>query len=186
MTGTWHSWQLILWGSCINPALSSPHPLPGTAEDPSSTNIVSPIPQPTVSPPHEDIEPSPTETTAPENGMWPWSFESKMLWIYGSITGIVFFISVVGVWYFIQRRKARLLQTHGAGREEYEFEVLPDEGEDGPRAGDLYDAFAGGEEYLRAEEGRKEVDDHDIEGFLDDSDDEHDDKGQHRLLKEDV
>ena len=107
-----------------------------------------------------------------------------MVWIYGSIGVITFFVSVLGVWYAIQRRKANLLRTHGQGREDYEFEVLPTEGEGSiphRRAGELYDAFAGGEEYLqksvdilgaRTRRSGEGIGDGEIEGFLADSDDE--------------
>ena len=201
-TGTWHSWQLILWGSSIDPSIAQPHPLPGTDEDPISSTqpIPQPTPQPTVSPPHES-EPSSTPSATPTpSGFWPWSSERKMVWIYGSIAGITIFVSFIGVWYAMQRRKARLLQTHGQGREDYEFEVLPSEGEDGFRAGELYDAFAGGEEYLREahngpsysgfrngkEQRAEEMDDHEMGGFLADSDEDNDavnEKASQRLLK---
>lgn len=199
-TGTWHSWQLILWGTSIDPSITKPHPLPGTKEDPSTTEPVDKLPQPTVSPPHESEppSPSPSESTAPSSGFWPWSTERKWLWIYGSIAGITLFVSIVGVWYCIQRRKARLLQTHGQGREDYEFEILPNEGGEGipeRRAGELYDAFAGGEEYLRkstdlGERTRRsgeEIDDREMGGFLADSEDDEgevDEKGDQRLLKD--
>ena len=63
------------------------------------------------------------------------------------------------------------------------------------RAGELYDAFAGGEEYLPDEidegKGRRrsgeEIDDRDMGGFLADSEDDDEDvvdeKGDQRLLK---
>jgi len=202
--GKWHSWQLILWGSSINPAIARPHPLPGTKEDPSTPTTIGTLPQPTVSPPHEsELPPSPSATAGPSSGFWPWSGERKWVWIYGSIAGITLFVSIVGVWYCIQRRKTRLLQTHGEGREDYEFEVLPNEGGDDisqRRAGELYDAFAGGEEYLRGQidvgkwrrRGGAEIDDQEMGGFLADSEDEDDDgndddvvdeKGDQRLLK---
>jgi hypothetical protein len=100
----------------------------------------------------------------------------------------------------MQRRKARL-QTHGPGREDYEFEVLPNEGDE-IRPGELYDAFAGGEEYMNGkangtgeDERRRrrgsgeEIGDHEMGGFLADSEteDEEDDgeeKGKQRLLRE--
>lgn len=109
-----------------------------------------------------------------------------MLWVYGSIAGISLFLSVIGLWYFIQKRKARLLQTHGVGREDYEFEMLPNEGDDGVhhlRAGELYDAFAGGEEYVKSENGLRRkgkepndetIDDGEMTRFLDDDNEEKD------------
>jgi kexin len=199
-TGKWQSWQLILWGSSIDPALAKPHPLPGSKDDPSLTPIET-LPNPTVSPPleSEPASPSPSSTTAPSSGFWPWSAERKWLWIYGSIAVITLFVSVVGVWYCRQRRKARLLQTHGEGREDYEFEVLLNEGGEGVsqrRAGELYDAFAGGEEYLPDEmagKGRRrsgeDIDDREMGGFLADSEEDEEDevvedeKGIQKLLK---
>lgn len=203
--GTWHSWQLILWGSSIDPSKAKPHPLPGTEEDPTVTTPI-PLPQPSVNPPDETEPaiistptPAPSETgTAepPQSGFWPWSPERKWVWIYGSIVGIVLFVSVVGAWYGFQRRKARLLQTHGAGREDYEFEVLANEGDDGipqRRAGELYDAFAGAEEFIHKENGVEDAErrrsgeaigDREMGGFLADSEDDEDDdeKGEKRLL----
>ena len=73
---------------------------------------------------------------------------------------------------------------------------MPDEGGEGisqRRAGELYDAFAGGEEYLRKSDdlGRRrsgeEIDDRKMDGFLADSEDDDEDfvyeKGEQRLLK---
>lgn len=156
------------------------------------TTPIETLPQPTVSPPHESEPPS-----SSPSGFWPWSAERKWIWIYGSIAVITLFVSIVGVWYCIQRRKARLLQTHGEGREDYEFEVLLNDGDEGisqRRAGELYDAFAGGEEYLPDEidagRGRRrsgeEIDDREMGGFLADSEDDDDvvdEKGDQRLLK---
>jgi hypothetical protein len=115
-----------------------------------------------------------------------------MIWIYGSIAGIVFFISLLGVWYAMRRHKARLIQTHGQGREDYEFEILPNEGGDGisqRQAGELYDAFADGEEYLkksdvgekhlvlnRNEQNTGGIGDGEMSGFLGDDDIEEDEE----------
>jgi kexin len=196
-TGKLHSWQLILWGSSIDPSIAVPHPLPGDEKDESSPTVAVPEPtkQPTVSPPHETptSASTPTPSAAPSSGFWPWSAERKMVWIYGSIAVIGFFVSVLGIWYAIQRRKASLLRTHGQGREDYEFEILPNEGDariPRRRAGELYDAFAGGEEYLTKSDDSKRtsgegVDDGEIEGFLADSDEEElDEKDNGRLLKD--
>jgi kexin len=192
-TGKWHSWQLILWGSSIDPSKAKPHPLPGSEEDPTVTTPI-PLPHPTVNPPHETgpaVSPTPpdtpSETTAPEapeSGFWPWSPERKWVWIYSSIAGIALFVSIIGVWYGLQRRKVRILQTRGAGREDYEFEMLPDDGDVGiqqRRAGELYDAFAGAEEFIHQETGVREggergdeIGDREMDGFLGESEDEDD------------
>jgi hypothetical protein len=137
-TGTLHSWQLILWGSSIDPSITEPHPLPGTPNDEGTPTISVPQPslQPTVSPPYESSTstPSPLPSSEPQSpSFWPWSSERKMVWIYGSIGVIGFFVSVLGAWCAVQRRKANLIRTHGQGREDYEFEVLPNDGEDGIR-----------------------------------------------------
>jgi hypothetical protein len=201
-TGTLHSWQLILWGSCIDPAIAQPHPLPGTEKEPESTATVSPLPQPTVSPPHETptTTPSPTPSSSSSSEFWPWSSERKMLWVYGSIATITFFVSLLGVWYGIQRRRARLLQIHGQGREDYEFEVLPTEGGGSfpqRQAGELYDAFVGEDEYLNTDndndgdgQGRRKSEvmgDEEAENFLADESEEEDEyldeKGIQRLLQ---
>lgn len=89
-----------------------------------------------------------------------------------------------------------MLKIHGQGREEYEFEVLPnEEGGDFPQrqAGELYDAFVEEEPYKVDREfpakGRRrsgEVGDEEVGQFLADaSDDEEllDEKGIQRLLK---
>lgn len=187
-TGTIHSWQLILWGSSIDPSITQPHPLPGT-DDATTTSTAAP--QPTVSPPHESEQPTtPTSSPSsiPSSGFWPWSTDHKMIWIYGSIAGIIFFISLLGVWYAIQQRKARIVQTHGRGREDYEFEVLLNQGEmdNSQQPGELYDAFAGGEEYLKSNlrdqsQGRQstsEISDREMSGFLGDNDEKDDAKGE--------
>ena len=71
------------------------------------------------------------------------------IWIYGSLAIIILFCAGLGSYFFIQRRKRRQSE-----REDYEFEELLDEDLDGAvsgkrtkrRAGELYDAFAGGSE----------------------------------------
>ena len=72
------------------------------------------------------------------------------IWIYGALAIIVLFCAGLGTYFFIQRRKRRRNE-----REDYEFEELLD-GDDATgaaggkrskrRAGELYDAFAGGSE----------------------------------------
>ncbi|KAL9099449.1 MAG: hypothetical protein Q9163_005051 [Psora crenata] len=71
------------------------------------------------------------------------------VWIYGALAIIVLFCTGLGTYFFIQRRKRRRSE-----REDYEFEELLDEDAHGTaggrrlkrRAGELYDAFAGGSE----------------------------------------
>jgi kexin len=186
-TGILHSWQLILWGSSIDPSITQPHPLPGT-DEPSSTSTS--LPQPTISPPHESEQPTkPTSSPSPipTSGFWPWSSENKMIWIYGSVAGIICFVSLLGVWYAIQKRKARIVETHGRGREDYEFEVLLNQGEmdNVQQPGELYDAFAGGEEYLKSNtrdpsqsrQSPEEISDGEMSGFLRDDENDDDEKG---------
>ena len=89
-----------------------------------------------------------------------------------------------------------MLKIHGQGREEYEFEVLPnEEGGDFPQrqAGELYDAFVernttdvDGECPGKERRRSGEVGDDEVGQFLADvSDDEEllDEKGIQRLLK---
>ena len=80
-------------------------------------------------------------------------------------------------------------KIHSQGKEDYDFEVLLNEGEDGiPQwwVGELYDAFACGEEYLwkdndvecRFGSGKErrpsdeEIDNQEMSGFLADSDED--------------
>lgn len=72
------------------------------------------------------------------------------IWIYGAVSIILLFCIGLGTYLFIQRRKRRRSE-----REDYEFEELldedinPDAGDaryPKRRAGELYDAFAGGSE----------------------------------------
>ena len=85
------------------------------------------------------------------------------IWIYGALAIIIFFCAGLGMYFFIQRRKRKRSE-----REDYEFEELRDEdliGTSGRkrtkrRAGELYDAFAGGSE----EEDEGLLSDEDNEG----------------------
>ncbi|KAL9125711.1 MAG: hypothetical protein Q9217_005125 [Psora testacea] len=71
------------------------------------------------------------------------------IWIYGALAIIVLFCAGLGTYLLVHRRKRR--QSEG---QDYEFEELLDEGAKGNaggkrtkrRAGELYDAFAGGSE----------------------------------------
>ena len=71
------------------------------------------------------------------------------IWIYGAVGSILLFCAGLGIYLFVQRRKRRRSE-----REDYEFEELLDEDANGHvenrqtkrRAGELYDAFAGGSE----------------------------------------
>ena len=71
------------------------------------------------------------------------------IWIYGAVGIILIFCIGLGVYLFIQRRKRRRSE-----RDDYEFEELLDDGANGHvdgrrtkrRAGELYNAFAGGSE----------------------------------------
>jgi hypothetical protein len=190
--GKWHNWQLLLWGSSIDASKAKPHPLPGTDENPTVSTAL-PVPQPTANPPL-DNEPdkeiaTPTSLpTTPEtslqSGFWPWSLDRKWVWLYGSIAAILLFVSGFGIRYGFHHRKAWILETCGVGREDHEFEVLPNDGEDGishRRAGELYDALAGakfideendvGGEKTQRRSGEA-LGDHEMEGFLADSDDD--------------
>jgi kexin len=184
-TGKWHNWQLILWGSSIDASKAKPHPLPGTDENPTVTTDL-PLPQPTAldDEPDEDVATPTPAATENSPGFWPWSLDRKWAWLYGSIAAIVLFMSGVGIWYGCHRRKTRILETRGVGREDYEFEVLPNAGDDGISrrgAGELYDAFAGAD-YINKEndaaDERNErwsgeaLGDREMGGFLADSDDD--------------
>ncbi|OTA99394.1 hypothetical protein M426DRAFT_67880 [Hypoxylon sp. CI-4A] len=108
-----------------------------------------------------ETEAEAAETTNP-NSSWLPSFlptfgvsSSTQAWIYGSLGLIVAFCVGLGAWFWFVRRKQRLNDP----RDDYEFEPLnADDGNDGlgatgekggvpkRRAGELYDAFAGGSE----------------------------------------
>ena len=118
---------------------------------------------------------SPSPTHAVSDSFLPSFFPTfgvskrTQIWIYGSFALIVIFFVGLGVYFIVQRRKRRRNDPRAA----YEFDVLPgDDDDDGAarpalgmnghaggfgkkgkgkggrtkRAGELYDAFAGGEE----------------------------------------
>lgn len=131
------------------------------------------------------------ETTTAESSWLP-SFlptfgvsSSTQAWIYGSIGLIVAFCCGLGAWFWFMRRKQRLNNP----RDDYEFEPLnADDGGDNlrasgekgnqkRRAGELYDAFAGGsedEDDNEMERGRFDITSHD------ESDDEEEGRGANR------
>ena len=94
------------------------------------------------------------------------------IWIYGAFGIIVLFCAGLGTYFVIQRRKRRRSE-----REDYEFEeLLDDEDTNGVtsghrtkrRAGELYDAFAGGSE--EEDEGLlSDEDEDDREGYRDEA-----------------
>ncbi|KAI1392771.1 peptidase S8/S53 domain-containing protein [Hypoxylon trugodes] len=111
---------------------------------------------------------SAAETTTPGSSWLP-SFlptfgvsSRTQAWIYGALGLIVAFCAGLGAWFWFMRRK----QRRNNPRDDYEFEPLnADDGGDGlaatgekggqkRRAGELYDAFAGGSE---------DEDEHDLE-----------------------
>jgi kexin len=190
-TGKWHNWQLLLWGSSIDAYKAKPHPLPGTDKNPSVTTAL-PVPHPTATPldndPDKETAPPTSAPTLPESsaqsGFWPWSLDRKWIWLYGSIATILLFVSGIGLWYGSHRRKTRILETRGVGREDYEFEMLRNDGDDGTlhrRAGELYDALTEtgfvnkeseiGETRMGRPSGEA-VGDREMVGFLADSDDD--------------
>ena len=104
------------------------------------------------------------------------------IWIYGAFGTILLFCVGLGTYLFIQRRKRRRSE-----REDYEFEELLDEDANGHpdgrrtqrRAGELYDAFAGGsedeDEGLLSEDEDEEVS---RQGYRDEPGGDLDEKGQ--------
>ena len=87
------------------------------------------------------------------------------IWIYGALVLIILFCMGLGAYFFIQRRK----RLRNNPRDDYEFEVLDTEEENRGmngaaggkkakrRAGELYDAFAGGsDEELFSSDGEGE------------------------------
>ena len=92
------------------------------------------------------------------------------IWIYVALGIIVFFCLALGTYFFIQRRNRRRSE-----REDYEFEELLDADANGTtaekrtkrRAGELYDAFAGGSE--EEDEGLLSEEDSGEGGYQDDA-----------------
>ncbi|KAI0849633.1 peptidase S8/S53 domain-containing protein [Daldinia vernicosa] len=112
---------------------------------------------------------------------------STQAWIYGSIGLIVAFCCGLGAWFWFMRRKQRLNNP----RDDYEFEPLnANDGDDNlgapgekgnqkRRAGELYDAFAGGSE--DEDDNEMERDHFDIASRDgDDSDGEEEGRGANR------
>ncbi|KAI2472529.1 peptidase S8/S53 domain-containing protein [Annulohypoxylon bovei var. microspora] len=106
---------------------------------------------------------------------------STQAWIYGAIGLIVAFCAGLGAWFWFVRRKQRLNNP----RDDYEFEPLnADDGGEGlgatgekgqkRRAGELYDAFAGGSEDEAEEESG--TDHFSIASHDDDEDDDEDER----------
>jgi kexin len=104
---------------------------------------------------------SPTQTSAPatssgSNNILPFPFPTfgvskrTQIWIYGSIALMVLFCAGIGIYLYLARRK----RLRNNVRDDYEFEILSDEDDEGNgsratrkpqrrRGGELYDAFAG-------------------------------------------
>lgn len=102
------------------------------------------------------------------------------IWIYGSLALILLFLSCLGGWWLYMRRRAAR-----RSRDEYSFEMVAGDDEDeggfgGPggrrkrRAGELYDAFAEGEDDDEGSGVGEEV-------FGVGSDDDHDDEGEQEV-----
>lgn len=103
---------------------------------------------------------SSTPTHTPSDSFLPSFFPTfgvskrTQVWIYGALILIILFCIGLGAYFLIQRRK----RIRNNPRDDYEFEVLDDEEENRAmngaaggkkakrRAGELYDAFAGGSE----------------------------------------
>jgi kexin len=111
---------------------------------------------------------SPAPTYTPSDSFLPSFFPTfgvskrTQIWIYGALVLIILFCMGLGAYFLIQRRK----RIRNNPRDDYEFEVLDTAEENGRmnghtggkkakrRAGELYDAFAGGsdEEFFSSEE----------------------------------
>ena len=165
------------------PANPSDHPDRPVTPTSSATPVASPSPSATASETSTTLpDVPPAENTADEQFLphfFPTFGVSKrtQIWIYGALAIILLFCLGLGLYFFIQRRKRRRSE-----REDYEFEeLLDDEDATGQvggkrtkrRAGELYDAFAGGSEDevegLLSDEGEAEV-------YRDDAPDEFDEK----------
>lgn len=169
--------------------------------DPAATNTVLPTAVPSD---HPERPTKPTETTGDtvatptgteaaaettSQSSWLPSFlptfgvsSSTQAWIYGALGLIVAFCAGLGAWFWFVRRKQRLNNP----RDDYEFEPLnADDGGEGlgapgekgqkRRAGELYDAFAGGSE----DEGESSNDHFSIASHDEDDDDDDDRRPGH-------
>jgi len=131
---------------------------PTTAGKPTTTGEPAASGEPTAT-----GEPPATATTSPDEAasasvtatgfsgtsIWPHLPVSPrtQVWIAGAFVLILLFCVALGVYVFVVRRR------RAAAERDYEFEVLPDEeGEEGKRGGQLWDAFAAGSD----EEGEGE------------------------------
>ena len=129
----------------VKPTPSTTTPSVPTSTAASTSASVSTTGLPDV-PPEEDTK---DEHLLPH--LFPTFGVSKrtQIWIYGSVGIILLFCIALGIYLFVQRRKRRRIE-----RDDYEFEELLDDGANiqvegkrtRRRAGELYDAFAGGSE----------------------------------------
>jgi kexin len=134
----------------------SDHPERPVNQKPTQTQATSPFETPT----EATFTPSASSTANPDHdhflpSPFPTFGVSKrtQVWIYGSLALILTFCAGLAAYFYLARRK----RLRNNPRDDYEFEVLDDAGEDDEtagltagagrrgrrRAGELYDAFAG-------------------------------------------
>ncbi|KAF2754067.1 KEX1 protease precursor [Pseudovirgaria hyperparasitica] len=148
-TVTPHTTTIVVPTPTGDPAPGNPtdHPerpvnqRPSTTAGPSSTEPTA-KPEETPKPTQDNFLPSPFPTFGVS--------KRTQIWIYGAVALILMFCCSLAAYFFIARRQ-RLLNS---ARENYEFEILEDQadgattglrsGRRKQRAGELYDAFAGG------------------------------------------
>lgn len=142
-------------------------PTAGTASDPTtttsssvsvaptSTSTSAAIPKPTsIADENEELEFDDEEPSLPSEHFLPSPFPSfgvskrTQIWIYGAAGLIVIFCISLAIFFWTARRK----RQNALARENYEFEMIDDQDDEGGkglgkrgkrRAGELYDAFAG-------------------------------------------
>ena len=164
----------------IDPGQAQPTSLPATPSDhqdrpvkptPSTTQTAPPSPSASASESSTAIPDVPPEEDPADEHFLPHIFPTfgvskrTQIWIYGALAIILLFCAGLGLYFLIHRRKRRRTE-----REDYEFEELLDDEDahgqtDGKRtrrrAGELYDAFAGGSEDegedLLSDEGETET-----------------------------
>jgi len=185
-TGTFIDWRLKLFGEALDGSKQPLLPLPEEDSDtdapkvtdiPSTTSISIPSTsilsgtghptRPAIAKPTADNGADTGEGSAPDdsnNSSGDGSFlpspfptfgvsKRTQIWIYGAVALILAFVAALAVYYcVVRRRRAR------NARDDYAFEMVGDEDEDGDadgpsrrarkgrrgrRAGELYDAFAG-------------------------------------------
>ena len=152
----------------------------GAEQTPTATTTSFPSASPSQPSPTTSTSPTPTPNDSFLPSFFPTFGLSKrtQIWLYAAVTLMILFCVALGIYFIIQRRKRR----RNDPRAGYEFDVLPGDDDDdtgrgganghlrskgktpggqGRRAGELYDAFAPGNDSDFEDEGFDELRDED-------------------------